>query len=362
MSNPGLKGALILALGLLLSHGAAASTVTTMVFDGQISVVDPSDASTASDAVSATSPAPLPDYMVSTDVFKELIADPASPPDDLFATGHVEGVAHHGATPEVNGQPFEFGRAVNGQGIHSVSGVTTLSQRFTNDSGTRQAINLDILIRAGKLAVKDLTTFDGTSGAAYLGIEISADNGVNSGVLGAGTLLASKNAGPAAVTTLRNGLFDGLNMLQLGEDPGTGTTFTWADTSFTFDLGELSDGQSIDILYRMVSAGTASGFPCYSSASMLGCPATLVSFDDPGGGTVHALRSSTVAFPAPVAEPPAFLPLPPVFEGLPLPRAPLVGRLPPPTGVPAPATFGFVLLGLSGALLARSRTEQRQAS
>ena len=361
MLRLGSHGLIALALVALLGEGAAASTVTTVSFNGRVSVVDPDGGATVvQDAAS-----PYVAGLVEADLFTDL-TDPADPSADLFAIGHTQGTfTENTLTPDVDGQ--EFGQGTNGKGQHATRAVTTLQQTITNDLLVNQAVSLDLLIRAGKVALKDVSIIDGTFGAAYLGVSLGVQNGGTQDLLATGTLLALKPSGSPDVSSLQNGLLAQLSGLTFADDPLTGATFSWTETTFTFDLGVLASGESIDLFYRMVSAGASNGALCYTSGSPLGCPETLVSFDDPPGGTKFVSRSAVVAFPP---EPPVFVPAVQL-----VPPQPIIALLPPelmtplllpprPMGVPAPASLaGIGLLAVAALVkLRRYRVAQLSAS
>ncbi len=365
--------AVFIALALLVGCTADASISTSVTFDGRVQVLAPDDVSMPTTGVVQTDQVTSAggDYALLAELGNTIFEFDAMnlSPNDVSVFAHVEGSFMENTAPEDLGDPEanaqEFGQDVNGQGRHEVTAVTEMRQIFTNDSLVdRQAVSLNFLIDGGTLFARDMTSDDGTFGAAYLGIEILATGGTATGVLGVGTLLSSRVAGTGnTTTTFDNGLLSELTSLNPFDD-GRSVGFTWGSTAFAFDLGELAPGESISLLYRVISVGVSSGFSCYPHGG--DCPETNVTFDDPMT-PIHVTRSAlTIPDTGPV-ERPLFVPALALVQPVPIDefpalimRAPLLVALPPPTGVPAPSMFSVGLFGLSGLLLMRRRVSARR--
>ena len=368
-STHGMRAVLI-ALALLVGCTAHASISTSVTFDGRVQVLTPDDVNSPTTGVVDTDQVTSPggDYALVAQLGNTVFEFDATnlTPNDVSVFGRVEGSFMENTAPENLGDPEanaqEFGQDVNGQGRHEVTAVTEMSQIFTNDSLVdRQAVSLNFLIDGGTLFARDMTSDDGTFGAAYLGIEILATGGTATGVLGVGTLLSSRVAGAGNTTmTFDNGLLSELAALTAFDD-GRAVGFTWDATAFAFDLGELAPGESINLLYRVISVGVSSGFSCYPHTGGGDCPETSVTFDDPMT-PIHVTRHALIIPDTDPVVRPLFVPALALVQAVPIDefpaqimRAPLLVALPPPTGVPAPSMLSVGLLGLSGLLLMRRR-------
>ena len=261
--------------------------------------------------------------------------------------GHLD--AAFGAPGFIDG---EFGQTVFGGGGHQARVATTATDSLTNGSGASLAASLNLRIFAGSMLLQDIkSSIDPLGGpdldvtaVGYLGLEISV---VGLGPIEVGTLFLSREtANPAANITLSNGLLGGLNGLALNDQPANGLTqWTWADTDFSIPLGLLDDGESVAVIYRLITAVGADGTGVECSAG--NCPYTLINFDDPCTRCSIARSASFELALTPLPAPPvvALALAPPLAKPL-LPTADLVGLRLPPVSVPAPGPFELIGIAL----------------